>query len=288
MGCSDWQGIRRCQSDSQLNDRTVVNARRYDISIMSGLPASALIKIERANHHIADLEIEVSKFIGSGPYKTVGDIDADGRATYNLSSVQPIPLIIPTIAGEAIQSLRTALDYLACALWHRTHSGDCKGLYFPIAATPERFKAMCSGDVKSIGKDAIDAISAVEPYKGGYGNILWSLHHLSIVDKHRLPMAVVGGNLGVHLPSFYPELFHPSAKFNQWIVNVSDIRFSLKENDVLFRDEPGRELKQDYQFPFFIAFDEAGIFEREPLLPAIKRISEFVSTTVAGFNSLFI
>jgi hypothetical protein len=41
------------------------------------------------------------------------------------------------------------------------------------------------------------------------------------------------------------------------------------------------------QFPFFVALDELGVFEREPLLPALNRISEFVSKTVCGFDSLF-
>ena len=60
----------------------MVNAGRYDMPIMSGVPDSVRIKLERANHHIADLEIHVSEFIGSGPYKTVGEIDTDGRAAY--------------------------------------------------------------------------------------------------------------------------------------------------------------------------------------------------------------
>jgi hypothetical protein len=87
--------------------------------------------------------------------------------------------------------------------------------------------------------------------------------------------------------SFYPEKFPDSAKTNPWILNVTDIRLSLKENDVLFRDDAGRELKKDYQFPFFVALDEPGVFERKPLLPALNGIADFVSRTVDSFDSLF-
>jgi len=254
---------------------------------MAGIPDSVLVKIERANHHIEDLKIALDAFLNSGPYKTVGEMDAYGRATYRLSGVQPIPLIIPSIAGDAIQNLRTSLDYLTCALWSRTNSGECERIQFPCLSAAN-YKSKGLGTIQGMRQDAIDAISRVEPYEGGKGDILWRLHRLSIIDKHRLPITIAGGNLGVHMPTFYPELFPASAQANPWMgLFVANMRFSLKDNDVLFQDEPGRELKQNVQFPFFVALDEQGIFEREPLLPALNRISDFVGKTVSGFDSLF-
>ena len=138
-----------------------------------------------------------------------------------------------------------------------------------------------------MGQDAIDAISAIEPYEGGNGDILWRLHRLSIIDKHRLPLAIVGGSLGIHMPTFYPELFNERERNNPWNLLVTPMRFGLKDNDVLFRDEPGRELKQDVQFPFFVALDEPRVFERTPLLQVLNRMSDFVSKTVYGFAPLF-
>ena len=73
-----------------------------------------------------------------------------------------------------------------------------------------------------------------------------------------------------------------------WILNVSDIRFGLKETTVPSATILHRTKNEDLPVSLFIAFDEAGIFEREPLLPAIKGISDFVSKTVAGFDSLFV
>ena len=252
---------------------------------MAGVPDSVGVKIKRANHHIKDLEIQISKFIGSGPYKTVGKLDTDGRATYRLSGVQPIDPIIPVIVGDVIHNLRASLDYLVCALWSRTNRGECERIQFPCPSARE-YKTTGLGNIKGMGKDAIDAIGKIEPYEGGKGEILWRLHRLSIIDKHRLPVTIVGGNLGMHLPSMFPHLFTERERASPWII-LTDIRFSLKDDDVLFRDEPGRELKQDVQFPFFVALDEQGVFEREPLLPCLNRISEFVGKTVAGFNPLF-
>lgn len=203
---------------------------------MSGVPQSILVKIERANHHIKDLDLAISNFLNSGPYKTIGEIDSDGRAVYRVSRVEPIPIAINVITGDAIHNLRASLDYLICALWRRTNSGECERIQFPCPGAAD-YKANGLGKIQGMGQDAIGAISAVEPYQGGNGDILWRLHRLSIIDKHRLPITVVGGNLGIHLPTFYPEMFTDSAKNNPWIMNVTNMRFGLKENDELFRDE---------------------------------------------------
>ena len=288
MERSHWQGIWHRQSSSQLNGRSGASARRYDKRNMAGVPASIRVKVTRANHHIADLNPAIDVFLKSGPYKTTGDIDSQGRPTYRVSNVQPVDPVILAIAGDAIQNLRTALDYLACALWLRTNPGGICKVYFPITETAARYNSEGLGKIKGMGQDAVDAISAVEPYGGGEGDTLWRLHCMSIIDKHRLSIAAVGANAGIHLPSLYPELFPASAKSNPWIVNVSDMRFSLKDDDVLFRDDPGRELKKDLNFPFFIALNEAGVFERIPLISALLRMRDSVNGVVADLDSLFV
>jgi hypothetical protein len=285
MECSHGQD-GSCQSSNKLSVSSAENETSYD-SFMAGVPESIWIKIKRADHHIKDLEVRIPKFIGSGPYKTVCYMDAQGCPTYRLSNVKPIDPMISAVAGDAIQNLRAALDYLMCALWSRANDGECKRIQFPCMSAGE-YESKGLGEIHGVVRqDAIDAISAVEPYEGGKGELLWRLHRLSIIDKHRLPIAIVGGNLGIHLPSLFPHLFTERERDNPWII-LADSRFSLKENDILFRDEPGRELKQDVQFPFFVALDEAGIFEREPLLPCLTRIYEFVAKSVSGFDSLFL
>jgi hypothetical protein len=245
------------------------------------------VKIERADHHITELDAAIRRFLEGRPYTVVGEIDAQGRPTYRISDMQPIDPIIAAIAGDAIQNIRTALDYLACLLWGRTNRGECK-VSFPITDTAAKYKSEGLGKIKGMRQDAIDAISAVEPYHGGKGDILWRLHRLSIIDKHRLPITVAGANLGAHLPSLYPEMFPESAKSNPWILDVSQMRCPLKDNDVIFRDDSGRELKQDLQFPFFIALDEVGIFSCKPLIPALKEMADSVRSIVSSFGYLFV
>ena len=198
----------------------------------------------------------------------------------------PVPQAIIAIAGDAIQNVRAALDYLACALWHRTNVGECK-IYFPITDSAAKYKTEGLRKIKGLGQDAIDAISAIEPYQGGKGDILWRLHCLSIIDKHRLPIAIAGSNFGMHLPSLYPEQFPESAKANPWIISVTTTFSPLKDNEVLLVDIPGRAVQQDVYFPFFVALHELGIFDCKPLLPTLKSMLDFVNGIVVDLASLF-
>ena len=249
---------------------------------MAAIPESVRVKIERADKHIVDLKSAIDDFWKRRPYQFIGYLDAQGRPTYQVADTKPIDPMIPTIAGDAIQCLRSALDRMACALWQRTNCGDCK-IYFPIADDAAKYKSEALGKVKGLRQDAVDAIAAIEPYQGGNGEALWSLHRLSIIDRHRLPLTVGGGNLGVHIPSLYANIFPELAESGAYIISVAQYRAPLKKGDIIFVDDPGREVQKDLQLPLFIFFDEPGIFERKPVIPSLKLLRDSVNNAV---NSL--
>lgn len=253
---------------------------------MAELPESVRLKIKRAYEQIAYLKVANEAFVNSRPYTVLGEIDSDGRPTYSISDLKPVRPEISLVAGETIQSLRTALDYLACALWSQTNAGDCK-IYFPIAKNFTEYKSEALRKVKGLRQGVIDAICLIEPYGGGKGEILWHLHHLSIIDKHRLPLALTGGNLGIHLPSVYPERFTESERRNPWIISMQGFEIPLKTNKVIFRDEAGRELKQDFQFPVFVVLNEVGVIPCQPLLPFLKDMADAVKHLIDGFIPFF-
>lgn len=252
---------------------------------MAPIPDSVRVKIERANKHIADLEPAIARFWQTNPYKVMGYIDPQTRPTYQVTDTQPIDPAIAAIAGDVIQNLRTSLDYMACALWRRTNTGDCK-IYFPIAEDAAKYVAEALRKIKGMGQDAVDAISGIEPYGGGKGEALWSLHSLSIIDKHRLPLTVAGGNLGVHMESLYADHFPELAKSGAWIINVAHYRAPLEKGDIVFIDDPGRELQNDLKLPLFILFNEPGVFERKPIIPSLLALANYVKDVVENLALL--
>ena len=76
------------------------------------------LKIERADQHIGCLKSTIKSFVNSDPYKVGTKRDPETRKLiYYVESVQPVPVIVATIAGDALHCLRDALDHLAQQLY---------------------------------------------------------------------------------------------------------------------------------------------------------------------------
>src|SRR5277367_1587512 len=90
------------------------------------------VKLERAKKHIRDLDGVRTLFLGSNPYTLTPEFYAEKNSIlYFLEKCAPIPTAIPLIAGDAIHSLRTTLDYLACELVRNTEKEPDRDTYFP-------------------------------------------------------------------------------------------------------------------------------------------------------------
>jgi hypothetical protein len=147
----------------------------------------ARAKVERAKEHILDLKAKRIAFLGSDPYRTTPEFYPEPSATaYFLDKYTPIPETISLVAGDAIHSLRTALDYLVYAFVDR-QPGDIENthLYFPICKSGEAYVRESPRKTEGIPNEIKQRIDAFHPYKGG-NDSLWELHQLDIIDKHRL------------------------------------------------------------------------------------------------------
>ena len=110
-----------------------------------------------------------------------------GKVVYTMDSVEPIPPEIPVLAGDVIQNLRSALDHVAYQLFRIVQElrERASTVYFPIAENHTKYQAQKGGQTSGMSRQAIGAIDAIQPYRGG-NDALWHLHKLNIIDKHRL------------------------------------------------------------------------------------------------------
>jgi hypothetical protein len=69
------------------------------------------MKLERAKRHMTELGHAVQSFLLSNPYKFSGK-QQTSSVIYTMDIVEPVPPEIPLIAGDVIQTLRSALDHL--------------------------------------------------------------------------------------------------------------------------------------------------------------------------------
>jgi hypothetical protein len=232
----------------------------------------ARLKIERAKNHIANLDVERIKTVGVDAHLMVPYFDAESDFTrYVLENIPAISPDIPLILGDAIHNLRTALDYVACQIV-RDAGNPIKGIYFPIAETPERYESESPGKTHGMPIVAKGDIDRLRPYKGG-NNLLWGLHMLDIIDKHRLLVVTTMrvGQLQMTLSREPTEHRFAIPAF----LEAGDVLLLIKGNHVA--DKQTRILID-------IAFGEPDVLAGRPIMETLNEMAQYIERVVAHFE----
>ncbi|MGC1184399.1 MAG: hypothetical protein WBA31_04500 [Candidatus Dormiibacterota bacterium] len=261
-------------------------------------------KVEPAKKHVNDLESEVHAFLATNPYKVGTKHDPDTRKPLHyLASVKDTPIEAATLTGDAIQNLRSALDHLVHHLV-QVGTGRPGPFYhseFPIFDSATGYKAGKGRKVQGASPEAVTAIDALNPYKGG-NDTLWQLHKLNLVDKHRFLITVGSNFRSVDLGGFgFRRLLAslpPDSPMREGLAETlrtkppqaffspGDRMFPLKAGDVLFEGLPDNEPDEHLQFRFEVAFGEPQVLEGEPLLETLHQMADLVGNVVSAFGPL--
>lgn len=232
----------------------------------------ARLKIERAKKHIADLDAERVKFLGTDPYVGVPKFHPEANRTeFVLQSLPPVPVSISTILGDAVHNLRVALDYLAYELV-RSAGVEPKGIYFPISESIEKHKSESSRKTKGMPQAAKDDIDRMQPYRGG-NNGLWGLHKLDVIDKHRL-LPTVGMKVG----AFQVNLSPTPTEYNFAIPSI------LEEGDIIGWISGNHEADKHMSVTADIAFGEPEVLEGRPIIETLAQLVNLVEAIVLHFE----
>ena len=255
------------------------------------------LKAERAKEHVGELDRNLRAFFKTDPYKVGSKHDSQTRKlVYYVTSVDPIPQYVPLIAGDVIQNLRSALDHLAYQIVC-SDTGDsppnADGIYFPITDTVAKYEAGKRGKMQGVGQKVFDAIDALKPYKGG-NDLLWTLHRLNNIEKHRLLLTVgsqaAGINLGQLTASHMNGVFSSEAiaAFESMSVYIvpADKGFPLKEDFVLYIGAVDEKPNPKQQFRFDVALNESGVIEGKPLLDTVRQLTTVVDDVIVALTPL--
>jgi hypothetical protein len=248
-------------------------------------------KIDRVKQHIVDLNIALGSFRDTNPYVIGTKQNPQTRQPiYYLASMNEVPPAIAAIAGDVLQNLRSALDHLAYQLFL---VGGGKGpgthIYFPIFDNATKYKAGRLGQVKGMAQAAIDAIDVIEPYKSGHtdkSDILWRLHTLNRIDKHRLLITVAArfGAIGIAAPKQFREFM--GVDIPLVMLEPASRLEPLKVGDELFIDAPDAEVDKDYKFAIEIAINESQVVERKSLVESLQHMADLVDSLISSFRPL--
>lgn len=170
--------------------------------------------------------------------------------------------------------------------------------YFPIADDAAKYKIEAPRKVKGLRPDAIKAIDAIEPYKGGgtdKSDTLWRLEKMNNIDKHRLLIAVgsqfrsvdIGGDaeraLQKAMAKAPPEMRFTIPKISLFL-NPADRQWPLKAGNQLFADGPDAKVDENRQFRFEVAFGESKIIEGEPIIETLQHMADLIDSLIGSFR----
>lgn len=247
-----------------------------------------ILKLDRARTHCAALEQAVRDFLGTEPFAVEKLEDtATGDLAYRLRIKTQVPAQLSVIVGDVVHNARAALDHLA---WQAVEFGGgnpSKTTSFPIAKDLASFQAMSPVSLAGANSRTLALVRRLAPYAGG-NDVLWRLHSLDVVDKHRLLFAVGAAYKHVVLTMSMPVPWQAApVVFPPLALNPADRMFPLADGSELFRvnaQARGAPGSDDPQFAFEIAFAAGSIVAGEPLLPVLNQMIDHVDKTIAIFD----
>lgn len=266
----------------------------YSVFMAKANLEGARAKVERAKQHIRDLDAQRIAFLGDNPYRTTPEFHPEYSATaYFLDEYAPIPEAISLVAGDALHNLRAALDYVVYAFASKGLSpAERAKLYFPISKSAEDYNSESLGKTAGVPKYIKKRIDRLKPYKGG-NDLLWGLHRLNIIDKHRL-LVTVGVNVTevemildtAFLNKAFPGMFTlPLDLPKQSYKFPAPKPISPMEKDALLYGVKGNfEGDNHIDFTFDIAIGEVEVFEGQLLVETLKELADLVESIVFQFS----
>jgi hypothetical protein len=225
-------------------------------------------KIDWANKHIDDFKAALSEFIETNPYSIQIDTETEsGRPLVHVLRADPVPPKICLIAGDAIQNLRSTLDYLACALVRVNGNTPSRFTEFPIFDGPitSKIESRFYKKVEGMRPEVVQQIRDVRPYQGG-DDLLWRLHRLNIVDKHNMLVTALGNITAVNgLPPIDDQW-----NGNSW-TSIPGVPSGLKQGDRFSIEGPSVIVDKNTSFFAEVVFNEPGIAEGYPVVLALRQ-----------------
>jgi hypothetical protein len=252
-------------------------------------------RLNRALDHINTLDSSIQGWLDSDAYRIVKEHDAESRRTAYVAHIGPTPSDWPDLVGEAVHSLRSALDRLAFALNAKGYADAHNGAEIPAeresdSAFPifglvnQRGQPMdgerafrSSTSHRDMPSGAVAVIENLQPYKRGQDfrlDPLWAIHELSRVDKHRIDLGVTAAPPATHVRGKFPAVdamalgaggpVHNGKELSYWVTSKG-----AEEPDV------------DFKFARGVAFGEATPLRDQPVVPTLRGIRDYLRFRVA-------
>jgi len=228
------------------------------------------IKIERAKKHFRDLEAELGKTRGRTRDTLYAEQEPNSLQSLYRRDLPVYTLDVLAISGDLIHNLRSALDHLAYHLvMAETDGTPSRRAAFPIAKDRATYESDKAGKVEGVRPEAIEVIDGFRPYNGG-SDVLWRIHELDNIDKHRY-VFTVGGH-AIYIADWWEGgefLLKPRA---------------LKADSPTFASAHEEEVKDDVDLPIYESVFDPEVIKGDALLPTMKKFIDFTEALILKFK----
>jgi len=145
---------------------------------------SAHLKIDRAKHHVEELNGRILRFQSEHPHEIIIEADPEpGYKVYKFRLTEPVPFAdFSVLIGDALGNMRAALDHAtyACAVINKSPSfRTCNFPFGKDAAAFNRAVKRCS----SVPNDIQTLLGTFQAHKDG-NVMLWRMNKMCNGDKH--------------------------------------------------------------------------------------------------------
>src|SRR5258708_7640183 len=125
-------------------------------------------KYNWAEKHVKNFEVACEEFRKANSDPVVREEDGQtGEVIFRVSHVPVLPDDLSLLMGDAMQNLRSTLDYLACELVAVAGNLPNTQTAFPVFDTADEYWERMARKVKGMRQTAIEAINRRQPYQGG-------------------------------------------------------------------------------------------------------------------------
>lgn len=162
--------------------------------------SSANLKLERGN----ELAAEVLGILVREGASLQAAIDQGGpgvSTSLAFRTCEPIRLV--ALAADALHNFRGALDHMIYAVITHEGIGRAETSAFPIADDLSGFEQVLAHRLRGASSRLQQFVAKQCPYRVGGDQLLWALHALNNIDKHRRlvlmeePVVLIQGVIGV-------------------------------------------------------------------------------------------
>jgi hypothetical protein len=236
---------------------------------------SSRLKIDRAKHHIDEIDARLIRFETEDPYVVVIEEDAEpGYEVHKLRLRERSPCdAISVMVGDAINNLRAALDHAVCACAIATGNSAPKfrTCSFPFGKDLATFNSAVMG-CTSVPEEIRTCLRSFQAYETGY-RALWTLNQMCNWDKHALIRATIIGFGDDRILLRSGTIEPPKNPF--WD--------NPKEEVELFRTNSNPQY--DLRFTLEIAFDGPGLLAGKRIVPALNAFLDPVERVLMALEA---